>query len=542
MALTKPRTGAAAEDAEGDAVAAATPGKSDLGKFYITTAIDYSNGDPHLGHAFEKIGADAIARYRRLCGDDVHFLIGMDEHGFKVALEAADRGMQPQQLVDDIARRFTAMWKQLSISNDQFMRTTAPEHHAGVRALIEMIFEKSPDDFYEKEYEGWYCVGCESFKQDNEIIQGKCVLHPTRTLQWVAEKNWFFRLSAYADRLRTLIGKTDFLGPRSRRNEMLALLDQGLEDISASRSRFSWGVPFPRQSSDGETQTTYVWFEALPNYLTATGFPDPAYTRLWPADLHVIGKDITRFHAVIWPAMLMAAGLEVPKHVWAHGFVLYAGDRLSKSAGVKLDMQEAISRFGVDAFRYFLLREVPFDSDGNFSWGRFEDRYNSDLANAFGNLASRTISMIERYREGVVPAGTRNEIDAADAADFASYHRHFGGTQGYLLSDALNSIWQTVMRANEYVDRKAPWKLAKDEAAADELDATLATLARQLMRQAVYVAPFMPERAEELWRQLGGTGSVHEQRFDRLDEIDPTGWKVTKGAPLFPKEAPAKAV
>jgi methionyl-tRNA synthetase len=285
-----------------------------------------------------------------------------------------------------------------------------------------------------------------------------------------------------------------------------------------------------------------VWFEALPNYLTATGFPDPEYTRLWPADLHVIGKDITRFHAVIWPAMLMAAGLEIPKHVWAHGFVLYAGDRLSKSAGVRLDMQEAISRFGVDAFRYFLLREVPFDADGNFSWGRFEDRYNADLANAFGNLASRTISMIERYRGGIIPAGTRNEIDAADAADFASYHRHFGGTRGYLLSDALHSIWQTVMRANEYVDRMAPWKLAKDEAAADELDAALASLARQLMRQAVYVAPFMPERAEELWRQLGGIGSVHEQRFDRLDEIDPSGWKVTKGAPLFPKEAPAKAV
>ena len=512
-----------------------------MGTFYITTAIDYANGDPHLGHAFEKIGADAIARYRRLCGDDVHFLVVMDEHGLKVALEAADRGMQPQQLADETARRFTAMWERLSISNDQFIRTTAPEHHAGVRALIEMIFENSPDDFYEKEYEGWYCVGCESFKQDNEIIQGKCVLHPTRTLQWVAEKNWFFRLSAYADRLRSLIDETDFLGPRSRRNEMLALLDQGLDDISASRSRFSWGVPFPRQSSNGETQTTYVWFDALPNYLTATGFPARGYTRRWPADLHVIGKDITRFHAIIWPAMLMAAGVEIPRHVWAHGFVFYAGDRLSKSAGVRLDMDEAIGRFGVDAFRYFLLREVPFDADGNFSWARFEDRYNSDLANAWGNLASRTISMIERYRGGVVPGGSRNEIDAADAADFAEYHRHLGGAQGYLLSEALRAVWQTVMRANEYVDRKAPWKLAKNDAAAPELDATLASLARQLVRQAVHVAPFMPERAEELWRQLGGNGSVHEQRFDRLDETDPSGWRVHKGAPLFPKESPARS-
>ncbi len=334
-----------------------------MGKFYITTAIDYANGDPHLGHAFEKIGADAIARYRRLSGDDVHFLMGMDEHGQKVALEAAERGVEPQQLVDDIAERFQEVWRRLSISHDQFIRTTSEDHHAGVRALIEAIFASSPDDFYEKEYEGWYCVGCESFKQDNEIIEGNCVLHPTRTLQWVAEKNWFFRLSAYAGRLRSLIGETDFLGPRSRRNEMLALLDQGLDDISASRSRFSWGVPFPRASSDGETQTTYVWFDALPNYLTATGYPHTGYRDRWPADLHVIGKDITRFHAIIWPAMLMSAGLEIPRHVWAHGFVLLAGDRFSKSAGVRLDLEEAMTRFGADAFRYFLLREVPFDAD-----------------------------------------------------------------------------------------------------------------------------------------------------------------------------------
>jgi methionyl-tRNA synthetase len=513
-----------------------------LAKFYLTTAIDYSNGDPHLGHAFEKIGADVIARYHRMLGDEVHFLVGMDEHGQKVAQAATERGTDPQTLVAEISERFKAMWGRLGISYDQFMRTTDESHGLGVRALIEAIFRRSPEDFYEKAYEGWYCVGCESFKQANEIIQGKCVLHPTRTLQWVAEKNWFFRLSAYSSRLRDLIAGTDFLGPRTRRNEMLALIDQGLEDISASRSRFTWGVPFPRPSSDGETQTTYVWFDALPNYLTATGYPADDYSRRWPADLHVIGKDITRFHAIIWPAMLMAAGVEVPRHVWAHGFVLYAGDRLSKSAGVRLDMHEAIGRFGVDAFRYFLLREVPFDADGNFSWARFEDRYNSDLANAWGNLASRTISMIERYRGGLVPAGSLNEIDVADAADFASYHRHLGGAQGYLLSEALRAVWQTVMRANEYVDRKAPWKLAKDDAAAQELDATLASLARQLVRQAVHVAPFMPERAEELWTQLGGKGSVHEQRFDRLDEMDPSGWRVHRGAPLFPKEAPAKGV
>lgn len=507
-----------------------------MARFYLTTAIDYANGDPHLGHAFEKIGADAIARYRRLRGDDVHFLIGMDEHGQKVASEAADRGVSPQELVDDIAGRFQSMWRRLAISNDQFMRTTEESHHAGVRALIEAIFENSPGDFYEKAYEGWYCVGCESFKQDNEIIQGKCVLHPTRTLQWVAEKNWFFRLSAYTDRLRQLISEGDFLGPRSRRNEMLALLDQGLEDISASRSRFSWGVPFPRPSSDGETQTTYVWFDALPNYLTATGYPDRSFSGRWPADLHVIGKDITRFHAIIWPAMLMSAGLELPRHVWAHGFVLLAGDRFSKSSGVRLDMDKAIDRYGADAFRYFLLREVPFDADGNFSWERFEERYNADLANAWGNLASRTISMIERYRDGNVPSGRDENLDRAAAVDLAAYHNALDGSAGYLLHEALKAVWRMIARANEFVDRQAPWKLAKDPANAPELDRTLGALMRELVRQCVHLAPFMPGRAEDLWRQLGGPGSVHDQTLDKLDSLEPAGWRVTKGAPLFPKE------
>lgn len=505
------------------------------GKFYITTAIDYANGDPHLGHAFEKIGADAIARYRRLCGDDVHFLIGMDEHGQKVASEAAARGVEPQQLVDEIAERFQTMWRRLSISYDQFIRTTAEDHRAGVRALIDAIFENSPDDFYEKEYEGWYCVGCESFKQDNEIIQGKCVLHPTRTLQWVAEKNWFFRLSAYSEKLRALIAETDFLGPKSRRNEMLALLDQGLDDVSASRSRFSWGVPFPRQSSDGETQTTYVWFDALPNYLTATGYPRPGYRERWPADLHIIGKDITRFHSIIWPAMLMSAGLELPRHVWAHGFVLYAGDRLSKSAGVRLDIDEAVSRFGVDAFRYFLLREVPFDADGSFSWTRFEERYNSDLANAWGNLASRTISMVEKYCDGIVPLSSGSALDDDDAAALEAYHRVMSGESGYRLQDALASVWKTVARANEFVGKQAPWELAKDPARRKELDGSLSALIRSLARQAVALAPFMPQKAAELWLSLGAPRPLNAMRFDELKTVDPSGWRVSRGPALFPR-------
>jgi methionyl-tRNA synthetase len=504
-------------------------------KFYITCAIDYANGDPHHGHAFEKIGADAIARYHRLAGRDVHFLVGMDEHGQKVAQEAEARGQTPQELVDDIAARFVRMWERFGISNDQFIRTTDAHHKEGVLHLIERIFEKSPDDFYEKAYEGWYCVGCESFKQESEIVDGKCVLHPTRDLEWVHETNWFFRLSAYSDRLKKLLSDDKFLRPRSRRNEMLSLIEGGLEDISASRSRFSWGVPFPRPTSKGDPQTTYVWFDALPNYLTATGFPAPKYKNVWPADVHVIGKDIVRFHSIIWPAMLMSAGLALPHQVWAHGFVLLAGERFSKSSGVKLDLNEALDRYGADALRYFLLREVPFDGDGNFSWERFDDRYNADLANAFGNLASRTVAMIERYFEGIVPSGAQTEVDKLDLADLADYHAAMDGTKGYLPSEALQSVWKTVARGNEYVDRQAPWKLAKDPAQRDELALTLASLMRQLARQAICLFPFMPVKSQELWESLGGPGRLDARRSFDLEKIDVSGWKVTKGIGLFPK-------
>ncbi len=506
-----------------------------MAKYFLTTAIDYATADPHQGHAYEKIGADVIARYHRLLGDDVHFLIGMDEHGQKVAQTAAERRVSPQELVDAVADSTQEIWQLLGISYDQFIRTTDPAHKAGVKRLIEQIFDNSPNDFYEKAYAGWYCVGCESFKQDNEIVDGKCILHPTRTLEWVEEKNWFFRLSAYSDRLKKLVSTEEFLQPKSRRNEILSLIESGLDDVSASRSRFSWGVPFPRKGSAGDVQTTYVWFDALPNYLTATGFPNPDFEKLWPADLHLIGKDITRFHALIWPAMLMAAGLEVPKRIWVHGFVLVGGTRVSKSTGGNLDLRDAIGRYGPDAFRYFLMREIPFDGDGSFSWERFVERYNADLANAFGNLASRAISMVERYCDGVIPRGERNEIDAADAKDLEAYHASIG-PRGFLLHDALRAVWLTIARANEYVDRQAPWKLAKDPALRAELESTLATLMRQLTRQAVYLWPFMPNKAEELWKALGAPGSVGEMRFSGLEKLNPTGLKVQKGPSLFPKK------
>jgi methionyl-tRNA synthetase len=499
--------------------------------FFITTAIDYANGDPHLGHAFEKIGADAIARYRRLCGDPVHFLMGMDEHGQKVAQTAVARGISPQQLTDEVAAAFQAMWRRLGISHDQFIRTTAEDHKRGVRALIERIFERNPDDFYERAYEGWYCVGCELFKRENEIVEGHCVLHPTRELEWAEERNWFFRLTRYQDFLLDLFARRpDFLQPESRRNEILSLLESGLEDISVTRAGLSWAIPFPRPTSDGETQGTWVWFDALPNYLTATGYPDARYTELWPASLHVIGKDITRLHCVIWPAMLQAAGLELPERVWGHGFVNLGGERFSKSAGVRLDLGEAIERFGPDAFRYFLLREIPWNDDGSFSYERFDERYTSELANDLGNLASRTLSMVAKYRDGVVPEGGETQLDRRAVEAVARYRDRM---DRLLLQEGAAAALALVAEANAFVGEQAPWKLAKDPERATELDAALAALVRSLGVAAVLLSPFMPVKMADLWERLGSGTPLPE--LAAVERLTVEGWRVQQQPVLFPR-------
>jgi methionyl-tRNA synthetase len=506
-----------------------------MSRFYLTTAIDYANGDPHFGHALEKIGADAIARYRRLRGDDVHFLVGMDEHGQKVAQAAESRGIAPQQLVDELADTFRAMWRRLSISYDQFIRTTDEPHKAGVRALIERIFARRPEDFYQRRYEGWYCVGCETFKRDSEIADGKCVLHPTRTLARMAERNWFFRLAGYAPFLETLYReRPDFLRPESRRNEILGLLEQGLEDIAVTRATLAWGIPFPRKTSDGEQQATWVWFDALPNYLTATGFPGPGFEARWPAQLHVIGKDITRHHCVVWPAMLEAAGLPLPEHVWAHGFISMGGERFSKSAGVKLELGAAVGRFGPDAFRYFLLREVPWDADGDFSVERFEERYVAELADAFGNLCSRVLAMLDRYRGGAVPSS--GGTTALDRAGEAALARYTDAMDGLLLHRGAAAAWDLVSEANAFVERQAPWALAKSGDAA-ALDEALASLARCLARLAVLAGPFIPGAASTLWGALGLGGDPASAAAWTL-ATDPriAGTATHKIAPLFPKQ------
>ncbi|MEA3245641.1 MAG: methionine--tRNA ligase, partial [Gemmatimonadota bacterium] len=518
-------------------------------KFYLTTAIDYANGDPHFGHALEKIGADVIARAHRQMGEAVHFLIGMDEHGQKVAQTAAARGMEPQAFVDAIAATFEAMWDRLAISRDQFIRTTDPAHKSGVRAFIKRIAESSPDDFYEKEYEGWYCVGCELFKRDDEIVDGKCVIHPTRDLQWTKERNWFFRLSKYQTFLRDLVTRRpEFIQPATRRNEILALIDSGLEDLSITRARLAWAIPFPIASpAGGEPQGTWVWFDALPNYLTATGYPGKGWRDRWPAQLHVVGKDITRLHCVVWPAMLQAAELPLPERVWAHGFISFGGERFSKSAGVKIELADEVARFGPDAFRYFLMREIPFDADGDYSAERFEAVYTSELANGLGNLASRVIAMIEKYRDGVVPrhpapgaSFPQSELDTQLLDDhrraFEYMVSRLDGSDGFRPHLALAELAGRVGRTNAYIQNSQPWNLAKAGAErAFFLDLVLNRLARSLAWFAVHLAAFMPAKAQELWGQLGGPGDVSRVPYAEVPDIDPAGWRVTKGEGLFPR-------
>ena len=500
-------------------------------KFYLTTAIDYSNGDPHLGHALEKVGADAIARYRRLCGDQVRFLMGMDEHSQSVIQAAQRGGVTPREWVDRMATTFADYWRRLECSNDDWIRTTEQRHIRGVVALLERIQQQRPDDLYVADYEGLYCTGCEEFKQPAQIANGRCIEHPTLELVRTKERNHFFRLSAYGQRLLQLIGTGEFrVEPEIRRNEVVRLIEDGLQDVSISRQRLPWGIPFP---GDAE-QTVYVWFDALINYLSATGFPEAGYDRVWPAELHVVGKGITRFHCVIWPAMLLAAGLALPKQVWAHGYVQWEGAKMSKTAGTAVSLGAAIDRYGADALRYFLLREVGFENDGNFSWERFDARYVADLADTFGNLVSRTLSMVQRYRAGAVPQdpqGYNTPLERVAQEVLGAYAR---AMDAFDLQQGATLVIELASHANRYIEEQAPWKLAKEKKDA-ALDSVLANLIRTVARLAVLAAPFVPSKAQEIWRVLGATRELGGVALADLGRIDVTGWTVLKPPPLFPK-------
>jgi methionyl-tRNA synthetase len=502
-----------------------------VAKFYLTTAIDYSNGDPHLGHALEKVGADCIARYRRLRGDAVHFVMGMDEHSQAVTQAAEQHGLTPQAWVDGMATRFEEHWRRLLCSHDDWIRTTQPRHREAVTELLRCIGRRNPDDLFVGEYEGLYCVGCEEFKQPAQIVNGRCVEHQTRELIRTRERNHFFRLSRYRDRILGLIRSGELgVEPAIRRNEIVRLLEDGLQDISISRQRLAWGIPFP---ADPE-QTVYVWFDALINYLSATGYPAAGFERLWPADLHVIGKGITRFHCVIWPAMLLSAGLPLPRLVWAHGYVQWEGAKMSKSAGTAVSLGEATERHGPDALRYFLLREVGFEADGNFTWERFDDRYTADLADGLGNLASRSFAMLEKYRQGVVPeAGGPMSLDRGGEEAVA---RYVAAMDALNLRGGAEAAWDLVTAANLFIQQAAPWTLAKtgQDAALDEV---LGALARALYRLAVMASPFMPGKAQLLWQAAGMPGQAESADWNSLAAPPVSGRRTSKPPTLFPKPA-----
>lgn len=466
-----------------------------------------------------------------MSGDDVHFLMGMDEHSQSVISSSAQAGVTPQGWVDRMAKTFADYWSLLGCSHDDWIRTTEPRHTRGVTALLERIAAKHPEHLFVSEYEGLYCTGCEEFKTGAQIENGHCVEHPTLTLVPTKERNHFFKLSAYGTRVHELIASGQFrVEPEIRRNEVLRLIEGGLQDISISRVRLPWGIPFP---GDPE-QTVYVWFDALINYLSATGFPDAGFERWWPADLHVIGKGITRFHCVIWPAMLLAADVPLPREVWAHGYVQWAGTKMSKTAGTAVNLAEAIKRYGPDPLRYFLLREIGFAGDGDFTWERFDARYAADLADTFGNFVSRTLSMVHRYRGGTVPADPKAFDTPLERDSLPLCRRYREAMNALDLQGGAEALIDLATRANRYVEETAPWKLAK---AGDEqtLDSVLANLTRAVRRLAVMAGPFLPGKAAEIWSLLGEEKPFAAVRLDDLDGPPQAGVPVLKPSILFPK-------
>jgi methionyl-tRNA synthetase len=502
--------------------------------FYVTTPIYYVNAAPHLGHAYTTIAADVMARHHRQRGEDVFFLTGTDEHGEPVALAAEAAGVTPRELADKNAERFKALAPVLNATNDFFIRTSDPEHVKGVQEVLTRV----KDNGYVElgMYEGWYCPRCADFKSASEIVDGnRCPVHLIE-LTWEQEENYFFKLSKLQERLEQhYADHPDFVAPGSRYNEALSFIRGGLQDVSLTRGKLSWGVPVPWD----ESHVFYVWFDALLNYYTALTYARPGEDlreEFWPPSYHVIGKDILKFHAVFWPALLMAADLPVPEHIYVHGFLLMEGHKMSKSLGNVLDPFEVIDTYGSDALRFYLLRDVSFGQDGSVSTADFEQRYESELANDFGNLASRTIKMVMRYRDGAVP---QVPVDPTLAPDFEGFADRVSELVGRAeLTPALEEIWQRVRRLNRYVDEQAPWKLAKDEDRAADLDRALTTLVEGLRVVTVLLHAWIPDRASRLLDALGAPDLAIAGA--ELGAAIPT--HVSDIDPLFPKQQqPPKA-
>ncbi len=512
--------------------------------FYITTPIYYVNSVPHLGTAYTTIAADALARYRRMLGDDVFFLTGLDEHGQKVAQAAEEHGMSPQDWVDSIAPKFRDAWRMLDISNDDFIRTTEPRHVIGTQRFLQVL--KDSGDLYQGHYEGWYCVPDETFWAEDQLAEdGVC---PTcgRSVEFVREDNWFFRLSAYERRLlEHYDAHPEFIRPETRRNEVVSFVKGGLKDLSVSRTTFSWGIPLPFDPD----HVMYVWFDALLNYITAVGYgaeDTPGFSgeraRYWPAQFHFVGKDIIRFHCAIWPAMLMAAGVPLPETVFAHGFLLTKGEKMSKSKGNVVAPADLVAKFGVDAYRYYFLRDVQFGTDGSISMESMVQRYNGDLANDWGNLVSRLFNMTEKYAGGCVPEPPSDEV-ATDAdremqrIAAALPERYASAMEGLDYAGALEATWDLIKYGNRYLESEAPWNLAKSDETRGRLEAVLYNTLEAVRIAALFTAPVMPATSAEVRRRLGlgDSAAVNDIEAAATWGGLPAGSAVTKGDPLYPR-------
>lgn len=532
-AVTLPVVGAASavgSDLPLAAPALAQPSQAQAATYYVTVAIDYPNGEPHVGHAYEKVVADALVRYRRLRGQSSYYLAGNDEHSQNVLRVARARGVEPELFCAQMERVFRDAWDRLGVGYDLFMRTNDPRHVAAVQSLVQRLYDAG--HVYRGTYRGWYCVSCEAFITEKEVADGLCPLH-RRPLERLEEANWFFRLSAFRDAVLThLATHPDFVQPEGRRHEIESMLREGLEDISVSRARAGWGVPLPWDS----TQVVYVWFDALITYLSGAGFgwDEQLFAALWPADLHLIGKDIIRFHGVIWPAMLMAAGLPLPRTVFVHGFMNVRGERLSKTTGNGVDPVHFVKRYGRDATRYYLLAETPLGQDGNFAPESFLKRYNSDLANDLGNLLHRSLTMIERFSAGRVPEPPATSDDGFAAAAAQAALSLASACEGFRPHEGIAALRLLCARANKYIDQQAPWELVR-RGDSERLSAVLYNLAEVLRVLAVALTPFLIDAPPEMARQLGlPMVAVTEARWTDLSwgGMRP-GTMVSRGAPLF---------